>query len=160
MDMRHVFAVFAGVISDPGTDQGTPLAPISRSSPNVIFLRVVCHRAGTLSLCPFLYFRCGTENGGSAFHGNTGCVKRGEQNQVSRNRYHARQAAVALLNMAKSTSDSTVAAALVELAAQLKEQAGDLPPPVTQRAPDVQPIKPVTMPQQPVPSADASGSSP
>jgi hypothetical protein len=89
-----------------------------------------------------------------------GCVKRGEQKQVSRNRYHAPQAAVALLHMAKSTSDSTVAAALIELAAQLKEQAGDLPPPVTQQAPDVQPIEPVTMPQEPVPSADASGSSP
>jgi hypothetical protein len=89
-----------------------------------------------------------------------GCVRRGEQKQVSRNRYHARQAAVALLHMAKSTSDPTVAAALVELAAQLKEQAGDLPPPVTQPAPDVQPIEPVTMPQEPVPSADASGSSP
>src|ERR1700752_1866834 len=93
------------VFSDPGIDLGTPLAPISRSSPNVIFLRLVCHRAGTFSLCAFLYFRCGTENGGPAFGGNTVCVKRGEQKQVSRNRYHARQAAVALLNMAKSTSD-------------------------------------------------------
>jgi hypothetical protein len=39
------------------------------------FLRVVCHRAGTFSLCPFLYFRCGTENGGPAFLGNTGLSK-------------------------------------------------------------------------------------
>jgi hypothetical protein len=115
---------------------------------------------GNHFLCALLYFRCGTENGGPAFRGNTGLRKAWGTKQVSRNRYHARQAAVALLNMAKSTSDPTVAAALVELAAQLKEQAGDLPPPVTQQAPDVQPIEPVTMPQEPVPSADASGSSP
>jgi hypothetical protein len=44
------------------------------------------------------------------------------------NRYHARQAAAALLKMAKTTSDPRVAAGLVEAAADLKEQAGELPP--------------------------------
>jgi hypothetical protein len=47
---------------------------------------------------------------------------------VSENRFHARQAAAALLKMAKATSDPKVAAGLVEAAADLKEQAGELPP--------------------------------
>jgi hypothetical protein len=40
--------------------------------------------------------------------------------------------------MAQSTSDARVAAGLIEIVAALKEQAGELPPPVTQKAPDVQ----------------------
>jgi hypothetical protein len=47
---------------------------------------------------------------------------------VAGNRIHARQAAVALLKMAKTTSDPKIAAGLVEAAADLKEQAGELPP--------------------------------
>lgn len=47
---------------------------------------------------------------------------------MSKNRYHARQAAAALLKMAKTTSDPNVAAKLIEVAAALKEQAGELPP--------------------------------
>jgi hypothetical protein len=50
---------------------------------------------------------------------------------VAENRFHARQAAAALLKMAKSTSDPKVAAGLVDVAADLKDQAGELPPPVT-----------------------------
>jgi hypothetical protein len=44
-------------------------------------------------------------------------------------RYHARQAAAALLKMAKTTSDPRIVAGLVEAAADLKDQAGELPPP-------------------------------
>jgi hypothetical protein len=47
---------------------------------------------------------------------------------VHSNRYHARQAALALLKMAKSASDAKLAANLIDLAANLKEQAGELPP--------------------------------
>jgi hypothetical protein len=47
---------------------------------------------------------------------------------VSENRFHTRQAAAALLKMAKSTSDPELAASLVRAAADLKEQAGELPP--------------------------------
>ena len=57
---------------------------------------------------------------------------------MSANRYHARQAAAALLKMAKATSDQDIAARLVEAAAELKEQAGELPPPLSIKAPDVQ----------------------
>jgi hypothetical protein len=46
---------------------------------------------------------------------------------VAENHFHARQAAIALLNLAKATSDRMVAAGLVEAAADLKEQAGELP---------------------------------
>jgi len=53
---------------------------------------------------------------------------------MSTNRFHARQAAAALLKMAKTTSDPRVAAGLVDAAADLKEQAGELPPPV--KSPD------------------------
>ena len=52
--------------------------------------------------------------------------------------YHAREAAAALLKMAQATSDQDIAARLVEAAADLKDQAGELPPPITPRAPDVQ----------------------
>ena len=58
---------------------------------------------------------------------------------MSNNRYHAREAAAALLKMAKTTSDAAIAAGLIEAAAKLKEQAGELPPPVSIKAPDVQP---------------------
>jgi len=54
---------------------------------------------------------------------------------VPQNRFHARQAAVALLRMAKATTDPGMAARLVEAAADLKEQAGELPPPI--KPPDV-----------------------
>jgi hypothetical protein len=57
---------------------------------------------------------------------------------VSHNHFHAREAAVALLKMAKTTSDPKVAAGLVEAAAALKEQAGELPPPVSAKPPDAQ----------------------
>jgi hypothetical protein len=58
---------------------------------------------------------------------------------VSKNYYHAREAAAALLKMAKTASDPAVAAGLIEAAAKLQDQAGDLPPPVSAKAPDVQP---------------------
>ena len=58
---------------------------------------------------------------------------------MSKNRYHAREAAAALLKMARTTSDPAVAAGLVEAAVKLKDEAGELPPPVTVKAPDVQP---------------------
>jgi hypothetical protein len=46
---------------------------------------------------------------------------------VSENRFHTRQAAWALLEMAKATSDPDLGARLIELAADLKEQAGEPP---------------------------------
>jgi len=57
---------------------------------------------------------------------------------VSENRFHTRQAAAALLKMAQATTDPRVAAGLVEAAADLKDQAGELPPLITTKAPDVQ----------------------
>lgn len=57
---------------------------------------------------------------------------------MSRNCYHARQAAAALLKLAKVTSDQETAGRLIELAANLKEQVGELPRPISPRAPDVQ----------------------
>jgi hypothetical protein len=57
---------------------------------------------------------------------------------VSENRFHTRQAALALLRMAKATSDPDLGAKLIELAAVLKEQAGELPPPLNAEPPDVQ----------------------
>jgi len=57
---------------------------------------------------------------------------------VSQNRFHARQAAAALLKMAKTTSDPKVAAGLIEAAANLKEQAGELPRAISVKPPDVQ----------------------
>jgi hypothetical protein len=47
---------------------------------------------------------------------------------LTETRYHARRAAVALLKMAKTTSDPDVAGRLIEIAADLKDQAGELPP--------------------------------
>ena len=55
---------------------------------------------------------------------------------MSKNRYHAREAAAALLKMARMTSDPAVAAGLVEAAVKLKDEAGELPPPVTVKAPE------------------------
>ena len=52
-------------------------------------------------------------------------------------RFHARQAAAALLKMAKTTSDPRVAAGLVAVAADLKDQAGELPPPIIERLKDI-----------------------
>jgi hypothetical protein len=49
-------------------------------------------------------------------------------NTVSHNSYHARQAAAALLKMAK----------LVEAAANLKDQVGEVPQQVSVKPPDVQ----------------------
>jgi hypothetical protein len=56
---------------------------------------------------------------------------------VSKNRFHARQAAAALLKMARATSDPKVSAGLVRVAADLKEQAGELPPEISVKPPDV-----------------------
>jgi hypothetical protein len=58
---------------------------------------------------------------------------------VSKNRYHPRVAAAALLKMAKTTSDPAVAVGLIDAAAKLKDEAGELPPPVSAKAPNVQP---------------------
>jgi hypothetical protein len=55
----------------------------------------------------------------------------------NRNRFHTRQAALALLKMAKATSDPDLGAKLVELAADLKDQAGELPPSVNSKPPDI-----------------------
>jgi hypothetical protein len=51
--------------------------------------------------------------------------------------FHAREAAAALLKMAKTTSDPAVAAGLISAAADLKEQAGELPPPLSAKSPDI-----------------------
>jgi hypothetical protein len=56
---------------------------------------------------------------------------------VYQNRFHTRQAALALVKMAKTTTDRRVAAGLVEAAADLKEQAGELPLPANVKPPDV-----------------------
>ena len=56
---------------------------------------------------------------------------------VSSNHFHAREAAAALLKMAKTTTDRDMAAGLVQAAADLKEQAGELPPQLSSQAPDV-----------------------
>ena len=53
---------------------------------------------------------------------------------MSQSRFHARQAAVALLKMAKATSDPALAARLVEAAADLKDRVGEVPPPSHQAA--------------------------
>lgn len=56
---------------------------------------------------------------------------------MSKNRYHAREAAAALLKMAQSSSDPAVIAGLVEIAADLKDQVGELPPAIDQEPPAV-----------------------
>jgi hypothetical protein len=58
---------------------------------------------------------------------------------LSKNHYHAREAAAALLKMAKATSDPAVAVGLIEAASKLKDEAGELSPPVTVQPPDVYP---------------------
>ena len=58
---------------------------------------------------------------------------------MSKNQYHAREAAAALLRMAKATSDPAVAAGLIEAAAKIRDEAGELSPPMSAKAPDVQP---------------------
>jgi len=63
----------------------------------------------------------------------------GADDTVSENHYHAREAAAALLKMAKAASDPAVAAGLVQAAVTLKDQAGELRQPLSIRAPDVQP---------------------
>jgi hypothetical protein len=57
---------------------------------------------------------------------------------VTQNRFHTRQAAAALLKMAQATSDLNVAARLIEAASNLQDQAGELPPPISPKAPDIQ----------------------
>ena len=57
---------------------------------------------------------------------------------MSENRFHARQAAAALLKMAKTTRDAEVAANLVRIAADLKDQAGELPPQFSVKPPEMQ----------------------
>jgi hypothetical protein len=54
---------------------------------------------------------------------------------VTRQLFHARKAAAALLKMAKATSNPDLAAGLVQAAADLKDQAGELPPPVSAEPP-------------------------
>jgi hypothetical protein len=56
---------------------------------------------------------------------------------VFKRHFHAREAAAALLRMAKTTSDPAMAAGLVQAAADLKDQAGELPPRPSGQAPDV-----------------------
>jgi hypothetical protein len=63
----------------------------------------------------------------------------GECRDVSKNHYHAREAAAALLRMAKATSDPAVAAGLIEAAAKIRDEAGELSPQMSAKAPDVQP---------------------
>jgi len=48
-----------------------------------------------------------------------------------------RQAAAALLTTARTADDPAIAAKLVDLAANLKDQVGELPAPETSRAPDI-----------------------
>jgi hypothetical protein len=55
---------------------------------------------------------------------------------VAETHFHARQAAAALLKLARTTSDPRVAAALIEAAADLKEQVGELSLPVSTKPPD------------------------
>jgi hypothetical protein len=57
---------------------------------------------------------------------------------VTQNRFHAQLAAAALLKMAKMTSDPKVAAGLIVAAANLKEQAGELPAAISVKSPDLQ----------------------
>jgi hypothetical protein len=57
---------------------------------------------------------------------------------VLKNWLHRRLAASVLVKMAKSASDSEMAANLVRVAANLKDLAGELPPLVSIEAPDAQ----------------------
>ena len=58
---------------------------------------------------------------------------------MTQNRLHTRKAAAALLKMAQATTDLNVTARLVEAAAELKEQPGELPPPTSPKAPTSKP---------------------
>ena len=93
-----------------------------------------CRLGEPASFGSLLYFRCGTEFAALRYEPNDGAVY-----FVSKNHYHAREAAAALLKMARAASDPAVAAGLIEVAAKLQDQAGELPPPVSAKAPDVQP---------------------
>jgi len=66
-------------------------------------------------------------------------VEKEEVRIVSQDHFHARQAAAALLKMAQSTTDPNLAAGLVDIAAALKDQAGELPPPISPKPPDILP---------------------
>jgi hypothetical protein len=55
---------------------------------------------------------------------------------MSQRRVHARQAALALLKMAKTTSDPALAARLVKAAADIKDHVGEAAPPVSIKQPD------------------------
>ena len=66
------------------------------------------------------------------------CSIKLQTSTVSKNRFHARQAAAALLKMAKTTTDPDMAANLVRVAANLKDQVGELPPATSVKPPDVQ----------------------
>jgi hypothetical protein len=57
---------------------------------------------------------------------------------VSENRFHARQAATALLKIAKTTSDREISAGAVRASADPKDQVGELPHEVSVKPPDVQ----------------------
>lgn len=65
------------------------------------------------------------------------CDQQGCPETVSQSRVHARQAAAALLKMAQLASDRAVAGRLIEAAADLKDQIGELAPPVSIQPPDV-----------------------
>jgi hypothetical protein len=63
----------------------------------------------------------------------------GANHPLSRLNFHAREAAAALLKMARATSDPALAARLIERAADIKDQAGELPQaPAGLMAPDIQ----------------------
>ena len=66
------------------------------------------------------------------------CSIKLQTSTVSKNRFHARQAAAALLKMAKTTTDPDMAANLVRVAANLKDHVGELPPATSVKPPDVQ----------------------
>jgi hypothetical protein len=53
------------------------------------------------------------------------------------NHLHTRQAAAALLKMAKNTTDPKVAAGLINAAADLKDQVGELPLPAPLKSKDI-----------------------
>jgi hypothetical protein len=81
------------------------------------------------TICTFLY---GTGWGFARLdHARSGGLR-----TMSKLRFHAREAAAALLKMAKTTSDPKVAAGLIDAAASLKEQAGELPIAVSAKASD------------------------
>lgn len=83
--------------------------------------------------CTLLYFRCGTESDGLSQA--TGANKNWNKRTVSDKHFHAREAAAALLKMAKTTSNPDIVSGLVQAAADLKEQAGELPPSIDQERP-------------------------